>query len=173
MKTGPDDRRGAVKGSRGSHGQSPFIATSGMREQVKVYVACGHTQPEICHFLKCSSATLRRHFSDELKFGKAEMLSTLGSLAFKRAIEGNDAMTKLILTTQGARHGWTTRHVVSGPGGGPIRLQNFDFSAVLEGKTSDELSVLIPALESLLAAGAEDVEGGDFGLFEPSEGEED
>jgi hypothetical protein len=115
FKVRPDDRRG---------GLYEFIATDEERAQVKL-LAKVMTEKPLAALMDISVSTLRRHFAKELAIGEAEMLRAVGTNMVTRAMSGDFQAQRLILTTRG---GWTSKHELTGPGGGPIQIAAVDLS---------------------------------------------
>lgn len=52
--------------------RKPFLATDGMREQVRSLAVRGVRQDDIATIIGCDAKTLRKHFRNELDLGMAE-----------------------------------------------------------------------------------------------------
>jgi hypothetical protein len=176
LKTRDDDRRG---GSRhGSHGQQPFVPTPKQRAEVRALVKTVTTKGNsglihVARHMGLSISTLERHFSEEIALGRAELQITCGTIMIRAATDAEYAATvsreqmdavRFVLTRQG---GWSSKVEVSGPGGGPIPLAQFDISALIEAKTEDELLLLLPGLDAVTTlianSGPEPFAGGGAG----------
>ena len=57
-------------GKKRGPGQPAFKPTKKHRDQVKLYMAGGISEPVIAHRLGICQNTLRKHFADELHFGR-------------------------------------------------------------------------------------------------------
>lgn len=83
-------------------------AMDSARAIVRHYVSMGYPHETICELMKPrinSPKTLRRHFRQELDFGKAEANARVGATAFSMAVSGRDpSMTRFWLRTQA---GWS------------------------------------------------------------------
>jgi hypothetical protein len=90
---------------------------------------------------------LHDYYLDDFNKGKREAVAAVGSLCLQKALAGNPTMIIFYLRTQGK---WTTRLELSGPGGGPLR--HVDLTSILAGKTEEELAIIEPILEQLLAS---------------------
>lgn len=143
FKTRPDDRRGTPRGRGtvealgGLIGNPPFIPTDEQRREVR---ALGQIFPPnsehlIAAKMGFSMSTLRRHFGEDMMMARADMLSRIGASLIRRALgiarpEDNydrdqTDLQKFIMTRLG---GWSTRVELSGPGGGPVQVEEVDFS---------------------------------------------
>jgi hypothetical protein len=69
----------------GKRGPQPYAPTKKQRDAVKLYVAGGIAEPVIAHKIGICQMTLRKHFADELNFGRdmkrAENLQRLDDAA--------------------------------------------------------------------------------------------
>lgn len=149
MNAEKTDRRGAKPGQRG---QQPFVATDQQRADVKAWIKVT-TADVIAAKLGISRDTLDRHFKDELREGRFEAVAHIGGKLIERAMRGDKTCMIFYLRTQGK---WSTRIEHTGPDGGPLRT--VDLTRFLEGKTEEELALIEPFLEQLLAAaGSADV----------------
>lgn len=182
-KTRPDDRRGAILGGT----QQAFQPTPDQRAQVRAMAKSVTPKGTlglqyIATHLGVSLATLQRHFKDDIDQGRAELQITCGAIMVRAATDGKYAQTlpkeqmdalRFVLTRLG---GWSSKVEISGPGGGPVPVASFDFSAFLIGKTEDELTALLPALDAIISAAGvggpvDDTGGG--GSFEGTDQEDD
>lgn len=80
------------------HEHVPTLET---RAKVMAFVCAGYTQEHIARYLRIHADTLRKHYPDELDKAQMDKIGELSNSAYKRAIEGNDKMTELVLRTQG------------------------------------------------------------------------
>lgn len=143
------DRRGAKPGQRG---QQPFVATDEQRANVRSWIKVTSADV-IAAKLGISRDTLDRHFKTELQEGRFEAVAHIGGKLIERAMRGDKTCMIFYLRTQGK---WSTRIEHTGPDGGPLRT--VDLTRFLEGKTEEELALIEPFLEQLLAAaGSADV----------------
>lgn len=159
-KTRPDDRRGAPKGH---HGNPPFIPTDAQRQEVETMAKVAD-EGIIATILGISRSTLTRHFRTELDRGQAQAVVTVGGKLLQKALGGHSPSINFYLATRG-KGSYSRRLEVTGRDGGAFR--HVDLTRFLDGKTEDELALLEPFIEQLIAesaAGADDVDGGaDFG----------
>jgi hypothetical protein len=161
-KTRPDDARGAPPGAGtvlpphgGRIGNPPFVATDEQRTQVKTLTkVCSHDM--IADLLNISVATLKRHFVDELKQGKAQAVAAVGGKLLQKAMAGHPASMIFYLRTQAK---WNVRVEHSGLDGGPIRT--VDVSSQIGNMTDEQLAVLEPLLGAILTDGGAGIDGGD------------
>lgn len=151
LKTRPDDRRGAPKGSQG---QPPFEPTDEQRQIVRTWgVAAGE------HFtanrLGISVSTLIQHFRKELDDSLGDAIAQVGGVLLKAALRGENWAVKMFLTMRSnGLYAKTTRFEHTGADGGPIA---FDLS----GFTMDEKKALLPLIDRLLTQAGEDLEDED------------
>jgi hypothetical protein len=54
----------------GKRGPQGFVPTKAQREKVKLYLAGSISEPVVAHRLGISQNTLRKHFAEELEFGR-------------------------------------------------------------------------------------------------------
>ena len=70
-------------------GRPGFKPTAQQRKDVKLFVACGMSEPRIASVIGIAKNTLRKHFTDELRDGREiEMAANLRRLR-KAADKGN------------------------------------------------------------------------------------
>jgi hypothetical protein len=123
-KTSAADKRGG--GAKGHMGQPPFVPTDQQRQDVRE-LASILTAEQIGVKLGISRTTVMRHFAAELQQGVTNAVAIVGSKVLKQALDGDKASQFFFLKTRG---GWTQRHEVTGKDGGPVRVQEFDFSGL-------------------------------------------
>lgn len=103
----------------------PHVPTEATRHLVMVMRVNGETEETIA---KCigdkgiALNTLTKHYANELELGKARLLAAVAGGAFRRALNGDNDMTKLILRT---RAGWAEKQVIeqTGKDGGPLKFE--------------------------------------------------
>lgn len=101
---------------KGTHPDPNLAATVG------TMALAGFTVKQVCAALKLSAETLAKHYDDEMKHGRTNVMTqVVGSLA-QRAISGSDTAAIWLTKT---RLGWTDRQNVelTGKDGGPIEIQ--------------------------------------------------
>jgi len=172
-KVRDDDKRGAVKGNTagfgnaGSIGQAAHVRSEKTAAEIQELAEI-LTIDQIAEEVALSVTTIWRHYGAEFRAGRRGVTKAVASKLISMALAGDKASMIFYLKTQG---GWSQKVEVSGPNGGPIKTQTFDFTAFLEGKTEDEIAAIIPLLEQLVAFGGEDIQGGGEGGLGAGEGE--
>lgn len=157
LKTRPDDRRGA---SPGVFSQQPFTPTDEQRREVETMAKVAD-EKTIATMLGVSVDTLIRHFRHELDRGQAQAVVTVGGKLLQKALNGHSPSINFYLATRG-KGAYSRRVEVTGRDGGAFR--HVDLSRFLEGKTEDELALLEPLIEQLIAASGGDGLEGDADL---------
>lgn len=138
-KVRDDDRRGSKPGE---FSIPPFVATDEQRERVKD-LARVVNDDQIAFLMGISRDTLHRHFRKEIDIARAGTTAAIGGKLIAAALAGDKASQIFYMKTRG---GWSQKHEVSGPGGGPIETRTFDFSRY----TAEELNILIPLLDQMI-----------------------
>lgn len=156
------ERRGCAPGAGtitpehgGKIGNPPYVPNEEHRQMVKTY-AVVLTQEQLAKHMGMSVDTLTKHYRKEFDQAVAMAVANVGSKLVKKAMAGHFGAMVFFLRTKGK---WSQRVEVSGPNGGPIT--HVDLSPVLNNMTEEQLGLLEPLLEHLLAAGGVDVNGGD------------
>jgi hypothetical protein len=129
-------------------GNPAYVPTDEDRANVRAWIQVTEADT-IANYMGISRDTLDRHYPDELKTGRFLLVAKLGGMAVKMALAGDRTMLIFCLRTLGK---WNTRVEVTGPGGGPVRFT--DISSILETYTDDQLALVEPLLERILASGA-------------------
>src|SRR3712207_1509401 len=81
-------------------GRPTFEVTPALQRQVEELVSCGMAEQEIAGAIGCSRPTLRAHFRDQLKSGRAKRRAEVVRLLFASARRGNvSAQKKLVEMT--------------------------------------------------------------------------
>jgi DNA-binding CsgD family transcriptional regulator len=80
-----------------NRGRPSFEVTPSLQRQVEELVACGMTENEIAGAIGCSRPTLRAHFRDQLKTGRAKRRAEVVRLLFASARRGNVAAQKKLM----------------------------------------------------------------------------
>lgn len=94
----------AGRKSRGlASGVPGYMPTQAHRNLVKAMVACGATIEIVAKLLDMPLRSLRRHFHDELKHGRAKVIAHMGATVVQKALNGDNDMLKFYLRTQA---GW-------------------------------------------------------------------
>lgn len=96
----------------GDWGVKHHVPTDEMREAVMKYVAVGCTGRQLEVLLNLSQQTLARDYAHEVEHGRMVKIAKLGVSAYERALAGDPAMTRLVLTTQGAKFGWRPKETL-------------------------------------------------------------
>lgn len=143
----------------GRIGNPPYVPTDDDREFV-VQNAAKRGYLWTALQLGISKTTLHQHFRTELDMSNANACAEIGQSLYQKAIDGDGASQRFFLITRGKGE-WSpkVKHEHSGPDGGP--MQSVDLTAMLEGKTDDELRSILAALELLSASGGGDITGSD------------
>lgn len=135
-----EDRRGASPGDpekphghkrdgtdgEGRRGNLPFEPTEEQRAKVRTLAKTFpvHGEHYIARLMGFSRDTLRRHFSDDMEMGRAEMLASVGSQMVNRALDSENKTVKGDLDAQkyilARLGGWTTKVELAGRDGRPI-----------------------------------------------------
>lgn len=152
-RRGTPPGQGTVDGLNGGRiGNPPFVPTEQQRSDVRTWIKIADADT-IAGYMGISRDTLDRHFKRELKEGRFMMIATLGAKAIDMAMKGDRTMLIFVLRTQGK---WNTRVELAGPDGGPLRF--VDVSQALENYSDEQLALLEPILERLLAAGGDSID---------------
>ena len=102
---------------KGTHPDPNLAAT------VATMALAGFTVRQVCDALKLSAETIAKHYDDEMKNGRARVMTqVVGSLA-QRAIGGSDTAAIWLTKT---RLGWSDRQNIelTGADGGPIKIEH-------------------------------------------------
>jgi hypothetical protein len=70
------------------------VPTKAQREKVKLYLAGGISEPVVAHRIGISHMTLRKHFAEELEFGRDMKRADNLELLQKAATKGNVSAMK-------------------------------------------------------------------------------
>jgi hypothetical protein len=149
-----EDRRGAPAGR---FGNVAFVPSDEQRAKVRTLAKTfpEHSNHRIAILVGVSRSTLEKHFREDLDYGRAEMLASVGAQVINAALDSENAsakgdrdLQKFILARLG---GWSTKVEMSGKDGRPIehvdltRLspEQLDaygrLAAIAEGKDPDEV----------------------------------
>lgn len=79
--------------------------TNKTREEVGDFVCAGYTQEQIAEYFDIDVQTLKKQYKQELREAKMALIKLVSKTAYQRALEGNENMIKLVLSTQGR---WVT-----------------------------------------------------------------
>jgi hypothetical protein len=140
---------GTVAHNGGRIGNPPYVPTEEMRQNVRTWIKIADAET-IAGYMGISRDTLDKYYARELKEGRFMMIATLGAKAIDMAMKGDRTMLIFVLRTQGK---WNTRLELTGKDGSPLR--HIDISKVLETYSDEQLTLLEPVLEQLLAAGGD------------------
>ena len=102
---------------KGTHPDPNLAAT------IATMALAGFTVRQVCDALKLSAETIAKHYDDEMKNGRARVMTqVVGSLA-QRAISGSDTAAIWLTKT---RLGWSDRQNIelTGADGGPIKIEH-------------------------------------------------
>src|SRR5690242_17483082 len=99
------DRRGCPPG-QGTHrggrggmiGNPPYVPTDEDRANVRAWIKVTSADA-IAAYMGISRDTLDRHYPEELKAGRFELVAKLGGMAVKMALEGDRTMLIFCLRT--------------------------------------------------------------------------
>lgn len=132
----------SVRSNR-NQARNPFVASGEQRRLVEVMAAAGIPLAGIAAAVTpagISQATLRRHFADELKHGRAKAQGAVTRSLFQQACKGNVAACRL----------WLQRHAPAAGAGGNNKD---DIAQVLNRLVAGSKSRLERKLARLAAAG--------------------
>lgn len=115
-------KRGPNGGARPGAGRPAFVPTDADRKQVETLSGYGLPIDQIAVLVRdgISVDTLRAHFADELKSGKAKANGQIAQTLFQKAKSGSE--TALIWWTKSQMR-WSERHEITGADGGPIKTE--------------------------------------------------
>ncbi len=74
--------------------------TEKTKAKVEAFSCAGFTQEQIAHYLQIDTDTLKKYYDVELRESRMSKIADVSTLAYKRALDGNDKMLELILRTQ-------------------------------------------------------------------------
>jgi hypothetical protein len=86
---------------RRGRGQPPFEPTPAQRQTVQVLRANGDALPIICRNIGVTEKTLRKHFTEELAGGHAQVVASMGAAVVRAGLNGNVFAMKYWLCTHG------------------------------------------------------------------------
>lgn len=113
-------------------GRPQHLATVANKNRVIELVRCGVDQDSIAEELGIAANTLRKHYQFELKTARTLDTVEIVTNVIAQAKKGDKDMIKLYLEKLGGRE-WSQKASqleISGPDGGPIAVQRFDFDAI-------------------------------------------
>ena len=110
-------------GARPGAGRPAFVPTDADRKQVETLSGYGLPIDQIAILIRdgISVDTLRAHFQDELKSGKAKANGQIAQTLFQKVKAGSE--TALIWWTKSQMR-WSERHEITGVDGGPIKTES-------------------------------------------------
>lgn len=148
------ERRGAPPGR---FGNVAFVPTDEQRQKVRTLAKTfpEHSNHRIAILVGVSRSTLEKHFREDLDYGRAEMLASVGAQVINAALDSENAsakgdrdLQKFILARLG---GWSTKVEHSGKDGRPIEHVDLSrlspeqldaygrLAAIAEGQDPDEV----------------------------------
>lgn len=115
-----------------NRGRPQHLATERNKALVLDRYAHGIPQEAIAAELGISPNTLAKYYEHELKTARTANTQTIVSNVIKMAVEGDKDMIKLYLEKLGGEEfrQKANQLEISGPNGGPIAVQRFDFDAI-------------------------------------------
>jgi transcriptional regulator with XRE-family HTH domain len=120
----------------GRRGPKAWVPSHEEIEKIKLYAGLGSTQKQVASLMGKSENTLANQPAAKEAFeqGKAQTIAKVAGTLVRKALEGDTASAIFYLKAQA---GWreSSKHEVSGPGGGPLQ---FDVTRLSE----DELHAL-------------------------------
>lgn len=129
-------------------GRPEHLATAANKNRVVELIKHGVDQESIAAELGISENTLRKHYYLELKTGRTDDQVAIMANAIKQARDGDKEMIKYYLDRLGGRE-FAKRPEqleISGPNGGPIPVQRFDFDQLPD----EQLEYLENVLEAIV-----------------------
>src|SRR5688572_21509988 len=84
-----------------NQGRPTFQVTAALQRQVEELVSCGMTEADIAGAIGCSRPSLRTHFRDQLKTGRAKRRAEVVRLLFASARKGNVSAQKKLVDITG------------------------------------------------------------------------
>ena len=106
-------------------GRPPYEPTEDQRRIVNIMAAGGLQQAQIAAAIGVSRPTLEKYFREELDGGGAKAHGMVVANLFRQATKDDPRATAAAIFWAKTRLGWrdVTSHELSGPNGGPARLE--------------------------------------------------
>lgn len=80
--------------------------------KVEAYARAGIPVYTISKLLNIDDDVIKKYYSRELVKAEPDMIEQVASIAFLKAMEGNEKMIQLILSKKGAKYGWIEKQVI-------------------------------------------------------------
>jgi DNA-binding CsgD family transcriptional regulator len=124
--------------------RKPYEPTDKDRKQVTIMAGIGLSQEQIAKIIGISDDTLRKYFRDELDTAEAKMTAQVAQNLYSIATSRESGAVTAAIFWMKTRAQWreTNRTEVSGPNGGPIKVESVDLSHL----SDEELEILDIAL---------------------------
>lgn len=120
------------------------------RNQVKLMVACGLPNYQIAKIMQIDQKTLRKHYENELDIGHDDLIGKVGMKLIMTALSDkpNALSAQQFFLSRRGKGLWTENKSieVSGPNGGAIAVQRFDFDQLPD----EQLDYLENVLEAIV-----------------------
>lgn len=115
-----------------NRGRPKYLATERDKALVMDRYSLGVSQEAIAAELGISPNTLVKYYEKELKTARTGKIEVLAAKAYELAMDGDKDMIKYMLDRLGGPEfsPKASQIEVSGPNGGPIPVQRFDFDAI-------------------------------------------
>lgn len=158
-------RPSRADGGTGQYGKPEHVPTDELRQKVLDEVVFWG-KVGTARRLDIAKSTLEKHYAEEIALANEKAVAAVSGRLFQKAMAGDGQSIRFFLLTRGKGE-WSPKikHEHTGEDGGPI--ETFNFAALIDGKTEDELRAIRAAVEILTAAGAA---GEPAGLGEFDEG---
>lgn len=105
---------------------APHIPDDKIRAQVSALVVAGVTQEMIGKVIGLDAKTLRKHYHEELEVALEKAIGNVSNTLLSKALAGDTASIIFFLKARGKKHGWSERHELTGPDGGPMETLTHD-----------------------------------------------
>jgi hypothetical protein len=124
-------------------GRPPFQPTREQRSTVQVLVSNGNGERVIARVIGIDRTTLRKHFKDELRNGRDQVVAAVGATVVRSALAGNMFAAKYWLATHGGPEWRYTegRTIAGDPDAPPIRVK-MDVDQMTEAEIQAELEAI-------------------------------
>jgi hypothetical protein len=93
-------------------GRPPFQPTAEQRNTVKVLVSNGNAERFIAQLVAIDRMTLRKHFREELRSGREQVVAAVGAAVVRAALSVNFLAAKYCLSTHCGTE-WRERHEIN------------------------------------------------------------